>query len=75
MEELICSTQSRIDGKIAEWLRVRRIDAQQLAMQLDMTPVTLSSKRLGKSEWKLSELLDLCDLLDLSLGELTGVGR
>lgn len=60
-----------IDGRIAGWCKTNSTTAEQLAERLNITSTTLSYKRNGKTEWTLSELRQLAEILNMTLNELT----
>ena len=63
--------ESVIDRKIAHFMVDKKITQKQMAWLLDMQETTLSQKRRGLSEWKLSEAIRLADILELeSLNDL-----
>lgn len=69
------AAQQSIDGKIAEFCRVQNITAKHLANTIGISAQTLSNKRNGKTDWKQSELIALCDLFGCTQEELTGLKR
>lgn len=63
-----------LNGSIAKviGLRLLQLDVRQgtLAKGLGVTPATMSGRMHGTSEWKLGEIVSMCDLLGLDVGGL-----
>lgn len=62
-----------IDREITFFLRTNNITQGQLAKRLKLTENTLSAKRKGKSEFKASELMQLAELMNMSLDQMCGL--
>lgn len=61
-----------IDDAIGHFMVDQKINREQMANLMDMSPNTLRGKREGKTDWTWSEILHLCDLLGTTPDELTG---
>lgn len=61
-----------IDSAIAVYLRRSGKTQDQLATSMNMTANSLMNKRKGLTDFKLSELVRLSEIVGLSLDDLTG---
>lgn len=61
-----------IDRSIAHYMVDQGITQEQMAERMKLAANTLSWKRRGIREWKLSEIELLSDLTGLGLDDLTG---
>lgn len=62
-----------IDNAITLFLRRSGKTQDQLADEMGVSTVTLMNKRKGLTDFKLSELVMLSKIVELSLDELTGL--
>mgnify|MGYP002541848625 CR=1 FL=1 len=62
-----------IDSAIAVYLRRSGKTQDQLATSMNMTANSLMNKRKGLTDFKLSELVRLSEIVGLSLDDLTGL--
>ena len=62
-----------IDNAITVFLRRTNSTQGQLAKDLGMVDETLSAKRKGVRDFKVSELVSLSQIIGVSLDELTGL--
>lgn len=62
-----------IDNAITVFLRRTNSTQGQLAKDLGMVDETLAAKRKGIRDFKVSELVMLAQLMNVSLDELTGL--
>ena len=65
--------QTAIDREITFFLREQQMTQEQLANQLGMNVNTLSAKRRGFSEFKVSELLMIAEICGKTQGQLLGM--
>lgn len=65
--------QSAIDRKIAVYCVIHKMSQESFAKIMGMSTNTLHSKRMGYTDWKLSEIKQLCDLLGESPNELVTI--
>lgn len=61
-----------IDRAIGHYMADNKLTRGQMAEKLGMSPNTLRSKREGKSEWLLSEFMELSQLTGKTPDELAG---
>ncbi|MDR0514657.1 MAG: helix-turn-helix domain-containing protein [Coriobacteriaceae bacterium] len=61
-----------IDREIAGHLREKSMTQAALASLLGMSENTLCWKRRGTSEWRMSEVVELADMIGFSLDEAIG---
>lgn len=66
---------SKLDEEIAAYMRRNSINQEEMASRLRMSSNTFSWKRRGVREFSLSEAIELCDLLGITLDEATGRSR
>ena len=62
---------SAIDRKISVYCVVHKMSQDSFAKLMDMTTNTLRSKRRGFTDWTISELVQLCDLIGETPNSLT----
>lgn len=62
-----------IDNAITVFLRRTNSTQKQLAKDLDIRDETLSAKRKGVRDFKVSELVRLSQIMGMSLDEMTGL--
>ena len=70
MEERI---NRSINAHIGAFLAVRNKSLCWLAEQLDMSRLTFYNKRRGVTDWRLSEVVKLSEIMDISLDALAGL--
>lgn len=58
-----------LDAAIAAYLRRNEMTQEELAAELGMSSVTLSWKRRGMRDWRLSEAVKACDIVGITLDE------
>lgn len=61
-----------IDRAIGHYMADNKLTREQMAERMSMSTNTLRWKREGKNEWYLSEVIELSELLEKSIDELTG---
>lgn len=61
-----------IDSAITSYMRTNSLTQAQMASKIGISELTLSRKRRGEAEWKLSELECLRDMTGRSIGSLFG---
>jgi DNA-binding XRE family transcriptional regulator len=59
-----------IDRAIGGWVRENKTTSEAVAKALDISTGSLSSKRNGKTSWRLCELLALSKLFECTVEEL-----
>ena len=62
-----------IDRNITAFLKSRGSSMTWLASQLGITTASLQNKRNGRTDWKWSEILKLCEVLDVTPDALSGI--
>ena len=62
-----------IDRNITAFLKSRGSSITWLASQLGITTASLQNKRNGRTDWKWSEILKLCEVLDVTPDALSGI--
>lgn len=62
----VSEMQSAIDRKIATYCVVHKMSQDSFAKLIGISAKSLYSKRMGYSDWKLSEVNKLCSILDES---------
>lgn len=62
-----------IDHNITAFLKSRGSSMTWLASQLGITTASLQNKRNGRTDWKWSEILKLCEVLDVTPDALSGI--
>ena len=59
-----------IDTKIAAWTRAHKTTSVELAKKINLSQCALSTKRNGKTSWRLQDLLALCKVMNCSIEQL-----
>lgn len=62
-----------IDRNITAFIEKRGSSMTWLASQLGITTASLLNKRNGRTDWKWSEILKLCEVLDVTPDALSGI--
>ena len=63
----IPTEEERIRHIIAGGMKAKKISRTRLAEELGMAKSTLSQRFSGVTEFKLAELIEICDLLDIKI--------
>lgn len=63
----IPTEEERIRHIITRGMKAKKISRTQLAEELGMAKSTLSQRFSGVTEFKLAELIEICDLLDIKI--------
>lgn len=63
----IPTEEERIRHIIAKSMKSKKISRTRLAEELGMAKSTLSQRFSGATEFKLAELIAICDLLDIKI--------
>lgn len=66
-------TLSEIDQRIAYYMFKNKLTVEKMAERMGMTANTLRSKRSGKTDWTLSEMMKLSEMLGVTLDKLAGL--
>lgn len=67
MKRYIPTEEERIRHAIITAMKKKKISRVRLAEELGMGKSTLSQRFSGAREFKLSELIEICDLLDIKI--------
>lgn len=67
MKRYIPTEEERIRHTIIKAMKKKKISRVRLAEELGMGKSTLSHRLCGAREFKLSELIEICDILEIEL--------